>query len=119
MSPAHVEVAIWGRGRRGPEPVREAPRVPKPPGPSAAGFVPPWPRLDPSFAWAPADGVEAAEGTATPATCGNGEGAPVASGPQEARGNADLSDVLWIGGAIGGVLVAALVTFLVVTRKKA
>jgi methionine-rich copper-binding protein CopC len=71
-----------------------------------------------NFAWAPADGVEVAEGTATPATCGNGEGTAVASEPQEARGNADLGDVLWIGGAIGAVLVAALVTFLVVTRKK-
>lgn len=71
-----------------------------------------------NFVWAPADGAEPAQGTATPATCGNGEGAPVASEPQEARGNADLGDVLWIGGAIAGVLVAALVTFLVATRKK-
>jgi methionine-rich copper-binding protein CopC len=71
-----------------------------------------------NFSWAPAAGVTALEGTATPATCGNGTEAPEASGPQEARGNADLGDVLWIGGAIGAVLVAALVTFLVVTRRK-
>jgi len=71
-----------------------------------------------NFSWAPADGVVPSEGTATPATCGNGTAAPLASGPQEPRANADLSDVLWIGGAIGAILVAALVTFLVVTRKK-
>ena len=71
-----------------------------------------------TFSWAPADGVVASEGTATPATCGNGTAPPAASGPQEARSNADLSDVLWIGGATGAILVAALVTFLVVTRKK-
>lgn len=71
-----------------------------------------------NFTWAPAEGAELAEGTATPATCGNGTGAPVASGPQEERVNANLGDVLWIGGAIGAVLLAALVTFLVVTRRK-
>jgi copper resistance protein C len=70
------------------------------------------------FSWAPADGAELSEGTATPGTCGNGDGAPVASGPEEARGDADLGDVLWIGGAIAAILVAALVTFLVVTRRK-
>jgi methionine-rich copper-binding protein CopC len=71
-----------------------------------------------NFSWAPAAGVEASDGAAAPATCGNEAGAPVASGPQEARPNADLDDVLWIGGAIGAVLLAGLVTFLVVTRRR-
>jgi methionine-rich copper-binding protein CopC len=70
------------------------------------------------FTWAPPDGFEPSEGTATAATCGNEAAEPVASAPPEKRGNADLSDVLWIGGAIGALLVAGLVTFLVVTRKK-
>lgn len=71
-----------------------------------------------NFTWAPAEGAQATVGAASPATCGNADAPPVSSGPQEARTNADLGDVLWIGGAIGGVLVAALVTFFVVTRKK-
>lgn len=71
-----------------------------------------------AFTWAPDPGAEAAVGSATPATCGNAEAPPVASAPQEARGNADLGDVLWVGGAIGALLVASLVTFLVVTRRK-
>lgn len=70
-----------------------------------------------NFSWAPAEGVVVSEGTATPATCGNGPGEPAASGPQEARGNADPGDVLWVGGAIGAVLAAGLVAFLVVTRR--
>jgi len=71
-----------------------------------------------NFRWEPAEGAETAVGAASPATCGNGDAPPVASGPQETRANADLGDVLWIGGAIGAVLVAGLVTFLVVTRKR-
>ena len=70
------------------------------------------------FSWAPGDGEVLSAGAKSPAACGNAGGAPVASEPQEARGNADLGDVLWIGGAIAAILVAALVTFLVVTRKK-
>ena len=71
-----------------------------------------------NFSWAPAAGVEPSAGAASPANCGNEAEGPVASGPKETRPNADLGDVLWIGGAIGAVLVAALVTFLVVTRRK-
>lgn len=70
------------------------------------------------FSWAPDAAFVPSRGAATPATCGNGTAAPVASGPEPTHSNADLGDVLWIGGAIGGVLVAALVTFLLVTRKK-
>lgn len=71
-----------------------------------------------NFTWAPAADVEPSVGAASPANCGNEAEAPAASGPQETRPNADLGDVLWIGGAIGAVLVAALVTFLVMTRRK-
>jgi methionine-rich copper-binding protein CopC len=69
------------------------------------------------FSWAPPAGAAVSDGTAAPATCGNEDSAPVASGPPEVRPNADLGDVLWIGGAIGAVLIAGLVTFLVVTRR--
>ena len=72
-----------------------------------------------AFSWAPADGVVPSEGTATPAACGNEAASPATSEPTPPRANADLGDVLWIGGSIAAVLVAALVTFLVVTRKKA
>lgn len=70
------------------------------------------------FSWAPSADAVPGRGSASPATCGNGTAAPEASGPQETRPNADLGDVLWVGGAIGAVLVAALVTFLVLTRRK-
>lgn len=71
-----------------------------------------------AFSWEPPAGFEPSASAASPAACGNAEPAPAASAPPEVRGNADLGDVLWIGGAIGGVLMAALVTFLIVTRKK-
>ena len=44
-------------------------------------------------------------------------GAPVASEPQEARGNADLGDVLWIGGALVAVVAAIGITLLVLRRR--
>ena len=72
-----------------------------------------------NFSWAPADGVVPSEGTTAPAACGNEAAAPGASDPAPPRTNADLGDVLWIGGAILALLVAGLVTFLVVTRTKA
>ena len=71
-----------------------------------------------NFNWAPDATFQPSEGTAAPATCGNSTAAPVASGPGVTHDNAELGDVLWIGGTIGGLLVAALVTFLIVTRKK-
>ena len=71
------------------------------------------------FTWDPVDGAEPAAGAASPATCGNEAAVPATSSPQETRANADLGDVLWIGGAIVALLVAGLVTFLVVTRRKA
>ena len=72
------------------------------------------------FAWDPDDPAQATEGVAAPPTCpGSEAAAPPAAPPTDsaAPGNADLSDVLWIGGAIVAVLVAAGVTFLLLTRK--
>ena len=71
-----------------------------------------------NFSWAPDATFQPAEGTSAPATCGNGTAVPVASGPEPTHDNANLGDVLWIGGTIGGLLLAALVTFLIVTRTK-
>ena len=72
------------------------------------------------FTWAPAPGAELAQGSATPPNCGGTvTEAPAASAAPEVRGNADLSDVLWIGGTVVAVLAAGLVTFLVVGRRKA
>jgi len=70
------------------------------------------------FNWAPADDAELSAGASSPATCGNGVAAPEASSPSVPRTNADLGDVLWIGGAIVALLVAGFVTFLVATRKR-
>ena len=69
------------------------------------------------FTWAPPAGFKPTTGAAAPSLCGvAGEGA--STSPPVVRENADLGDVLWIGGAVAAVLVAALVTFLVMTRKK-
>ena len=71
-----------------------------------------------AFSWAPADDTAASEGTETPAACGNEVAQPGTSDPAPQRANADLGDVLWIGGAIAALLVAGFVTFFVVTRKR-
>ena len=71
-----------------------------------------------NFSWAPADGVVPSEGAAAPAACGNEVAAPGASDPAPARTNADLGDVLWIGGAILALLLAGIITFFVATRKR-
>ena len=86
------------------------------------------------FAWAPPPGSRPSPGSATPPVCGVAatpmstpssgatppEAAPsgAARTPQPVRTNANLGDVLWIGGAIGAVLVAGLVTLLVLGRRK-
>ncbi|MBX3100183.1 MAG: copper resistance protein CopC [Salinibacterium sp.] len=71
-----------------------------------------------NFSWAPDATFQPSEGTSAPATCGNSTAVPVASGPETTHGNADLGDVLWIGGTIGALLLVGFVTFLIVTRKK-
>ncbi|MCU1580096.1 MAG: copper resistance protein CopC [Rhodoglobus sp.] len=75
------------------------------------------------FAWAPADGSTASPGSATPPVCGatadpTAPATPMAIPTKQAHADADLSSVLWIGGAIGAVLGAGLVTFLVLGRRK-
>ncbi|MEO6201515.1 MAG: copper resistance CopC family protein [Cryobacterium sp.] len=76
-----------------------------------------------SFTWQPADGEPRAEGAPGKPDCGGtvsyGSGVPAAeTDGSAAAGDASLSDVLWIGGALGAVAVAAVVTFLVASRRK-
>ena len=84
-----------------------------------------------AFSWQPADATQESAGSATPPDCGGtiavptepsdssepspGETAVPISAPE--RPNANLSDVLWVGGAIVAVLGAGLVTFLVIGRR--
>jgi copper resistance protein C len=82
-----------------------------------------------AFSWQPEDATQESAGSSTPPDCGGtisvpaepssapapGETAVPISAP--ARPNANLSDVLWIGGAIVAVLGAGLVTFLVIGRR--
>lgn len=76
------------------------------------------------FVWAPTDPSVATEGSATPATCGaaEGDGDPVATAaPQpapEPAADANLSDVLWIGGAVVLVGLTVGVTLMVSGRRK-
>lgn len=74
-----------------------------------------------AFEWTPAPGTELDEGSPTPPDCGgtaasNGQ-VPTTNTAQAVRTDPDLSDVLWIGGALAAVLVAVAVTVLVVSRK--
>lgn len=73
-----------------------------------------------TFDWQPAAGVELAEGSATPPDC-NGTiaaPAPVATAPASAAQPIPLTDVLWIGGALLAVTLAALTTLLVLCRRR-
>lgn len=72
------------------------------------------------FTWAPDAGQPQSTGSATAPDCHGtaaGDAPPPSTAKPEPRSNADLGDVLWIGGAIGAVLVAGLVTLLVLGRK--
>lgn len=85
------------------------------------------------FTWAPADSGESTEGSATPPVCGeatdDAEPAPSPSATDSADQDAPPAtadeepgisgDLLWIGAAIAAVVVAAAVTMLVLSRKKA
>lgn len=71
------------------------------------------------FTWAPTDNAVASVGTPTPPNCGGP--AQEATSPADAapvRSDANLTDVLWAGGAIVAVLLAAAATFFVLTRKR-
>ena len=72
------------------------------------------------FTWAPPAGTEVSAASATPPGCGGTPSGITTNPPpaEEGRQNANLSDVLWIGGVIGVVLVAALVTLFVLGRRR-
>ena len=84
-----------------------------------------------TFSWAPSDAAAPAKGSVSPPVCSGGGPSPVASAPAtdeptpsavpisapDVRPNANLSDVLWIGGAIVAVLGAVLLTFFVLDRR--
>jgi methionine-rich copper-binding protein CopC len=87
-----------------------------------------------TFEWSPSPGFEPATGSAAPPVCGadvpeetstpTAQPTPPAAteatespmAPPE-RTNANLADVLWIGGAVLAVIVAGAVTLLVVARR--
>lgn len=76
-----------------------------------------------SFTWQPAEGQPRAKGTLAKPDCGGtvsyGSGTPKTEEPGSANpGDASLADVLWIGGALGTVALAAVVTLLAITRRK-
>lgn len=76
-----------------------------------------------SFTWRPAEGQPRAKGALAKPDCGGtvsyGSGTPKAEEPGAANpGDASLSDVLWIGAALGAVVLAAVVTLLAITRRK-
>jgi methionine-rich copper-binding protein CopC len=69
------------------------------------------------FTWAPAAGTEAAAGATTPPNCGGAAiAAPGSTSPP--RADANLGDVLWIGGAILAVILAAGVAMLIIARRR-
>ena len=75
------------------------------------------------FTWAPQAGQPVSVGSSTPPDC-NGTTTEQAPNPSPTTvttfsptGSANLSDVLWIGGAIAAVLLAALVTYLILGRR--
>ena len=80
------------------------------------------------FTWTPDDVTESSEGTTTAPVCGEvtEEPAPVPDGSEEepiapppaADERGISSDILWIGGAIAAVAIAAGATMLALSRKK-
>jgi methionine-rich copper-binding protein CopC len=75
------------------------------------------------FTWAPVAGQPVSTGARIPPDCNGttGGAAPspsaTAAASDSRTASASLTDVLWIGGAIGAVLLAALATFLVLGRR--
>ncbi|RZU63962.1 methionine-rich copper-binding protein CopC [Microterricola gilva] len=77
------------------------------------------------FEWAPDAGVQLAEGTVEPscaAASGQTGDAPESGSDAGTEGEtapaAELSNLLWIGGALGAALIAVLVTVLVLRRRQ-
>ncbi len=75
------------------------------------------------FTWAPEAGQPVSVGASIPPDCHGTTGGqapnpnPTAVATDSRTSSANLSDVLWIGGAIAAVLLAALVTFLILGRR--
>lgn len=72
------------------------------------------------FTWAPSADAVSSTGSATPPDCGGQAVAapPGSSAAPVVRADANLGDVLWIGGAIMAVLVAGGVTLVIATRRR-
>jgi len=82
------------------------------------------------FTWAPDDITESTDGSATAPVCGeaaeeeptpspDATDEPIAPAPDTAEDDAPVSnDLLWIGGAIAVVVIAAAATMLALGRKK-
>lgn len=73
------------------------------------------------FRWEPADDAEISQGSATAPDCGGaatGGEEHEAEHPETPQADADLGDVLWIGGAVLAVLAAGLITVLVLGRRR-
>ncbi|MDF1478650.1 copper resistance protein CopC [Leifsonia sp. H3M29-4] len=73
------------------------------------------------FRWEPADDAEISTGSEAAPDCGGaatGDGEHPAGHPATAQPDADLGDVLWIGGAVLAVLAAGLITVLVLSRRR-
>ncbi|MET0783466.1 MAG: copper resistance CopC family protein [Leifsonia flava] len=79
------------------------------------------------FEWAPADGTELAEGSATAPTCATAEAEAPAAESEDgsddsttdaaATSASSLGDLLWIAGALAVVVLAVVVTLLVLRRR--
>ncbi|MEP6481831.1 MAG: copper resistance CopC family protein [Rhodoglobus sp.] len=74
------------------------------------------------FTWAPASGQVQGTGSKTAPDCkgtagGNAPNPEPTDAGDRRESKADLGDVLWIGGAIGAVLVAGLTTFVILGRR--
>ena len=74
-----------------------------------------------TFDWQPAADQTLAEGVATAPTCGTetdaAETAASTSPPADPAADGSLSNVAWIGGTLGAVLLAVAVTLLILRRK--
>lgn len=83
-----------------------------------------------AFSWQPADASQTSRGSSTPPDCGGTidvvqppassaepSASPVPIAAPGQRPDADLGDVVWIGGAIAAVLGAGLLTFVLIGRR--
>ncbi len=85
------------------------------------------------FVWAPTDSATESEGSSVAPVCGQATAEPTVSTPTPAevtdptasgtavplaaQPTASPADLLWLGGAIGAILLAAFVTFLILERR--